>query len=101
MTYREGGKVLHEGSRETRPSCTVSRKQRFRCSSCPCQRHTFFVAKKDGLVDMCRPASNDPLSQGALDEPSWFWERPRVGRRGRLHVLYTGHARTAAFFFHF
>ena len=36
MTYREGGKVMHEGSLETRPSCTVSRKQHFRCSSCPC-----------------------------------------------------------------
>ena len=99
MTYREGGKVMHEGSLETRPICTVSRKQSFRCSSCPCQRHTFFVQKKDGPVDMCRPADNDPLSQGALDEPSWFWEWPRVGRRGRPHVLYTGLARTAALFF--
>ena len=74
-------KVMHEGSLETRPSCTVSRKQSFRCSSCLCQRYTFVCRKERWTLirhslhftrpgDMCGPAGNDPLRQGVADPRS-------------------------------
>ena len=47
MTYREGGKELHEGSLETRSELHCFTEAKFQMFKLPCQRHTFFVQKKD------------------------------------------------------